>query len=245
MTEETGLYNNVAALRNVASLITLIDRVQNRTYGLPGMATYYGPSGYGKTTAATYSINACDTCHVEAKALWTTKTLLVEIVRELGLKPARTQSELFDQAAQALGESGRPLLLDEADHLMRDRLIEVVRGLHEASGAPVILIGEEGLPQALRRWERVHGRMLDWVAAQPATMEDVTLLARCYCPGVELAEDLRHRLLRESRHSIRRVSINLAAVKESALAQGVERMGLDDFRGRFFTGEAPAPRRIA
>lgn len=245
MYDTAGLYNNVAPLRNVAALLALIERLTDRPFGLPGMATFYGPSGYGKTTSATYSINRYNSCHVEAKALWSTKTLLVEIVKELGLKPERTQPALFDQAAQNLGETGRPLLLDEADHLMKDRMIEVVRGLHEASGTPVILIGEEGLPQALRKWERVHGRMLDWVAVQPATAEDVTHLARIYCAGIEVTPELAQKVLIAARHSIRRVSINLSLIREDALRKGLTRMRPEDFDGKFFTGEAPAPRRIA
>ncbi len=244
MSEEPRLYNSVAPLRNVAALLALIDRVQNRAHGLPGMATFYGPSGWGKTTAAVYATNRFRACHIQIQSLWRTKTMLQEIVTELGLRPARTAPELFNQAAQQLAISGRPLLLDEADHLAQDKMIEVVRGLYEASGVAVILIGEELLPTKLQKWERVHGRMLDWVAAEPASLADVGHLAPIYAPGVEIAEDLRAAVLDASRRSIRRVSINLAMIYEHARVHGRTRVSRAEWgKTSFFTGEAPAPRR--
>lgn len=243
MTEATRLYNSVAPLRNVAALLALIDRVQTRAYGLPGMATFYGPSGWGKTTAAIYATNKHQACHVQAQAFWRPKTVLHEIIIELGLRPARTIPDMFNQAAEELARSGRPLLLDEADHLAKDQAIELARGLCEASGVPVILIGEELLPQKLQKWERVHGRMLDWVAAEPAGKSDVTHLAPIYAPGVTLADDLRDRVLEVSRQSIRRVSINLTLIDEFARVKGLKKVSMADWKGKLFTGEAPPPRK--
>lgn len=241
---ESVVYQNVAPLRNVAALLSLIHQVQNRHFGLPGMAVFYGPSGWGKTTAATYAINKFDACHIEIKSLWRTKSVLEQIALELGLRPAKTAPALFEQVSDKLGKSQRPLLLDEADYLCRDQVIEVVRGLHEASGVPVILIGEELLPQKLQRWERVHGRMLAWVAAQEAELADVGHLAPIYCEGVEVAPELKSRLLIESQRSIRRVSINLALIKEFAARKGLRKIGEKEWAGQtFFTGEAPPPRR--
>ena len=243
MTDDARLYNSVAPLRNVAALLTLVDRVNNRGHGLPGMATFYGPSGYGKTTAGVYATNKYRACHIQVQSLWGRKTLLQEIVIELGHRPARTAPEMFKQAAEELARSGRPLLLDEADHLTKDAMIEVVRGLYDASNVPVILMGEELLPQKLMRFDRVHSRMLSWVAAEPASITDVVHLAPIYAPGIEVAEDLRADLLAASRRSIRRVAINLAQINEFALVRGLARVSSQDWKGSFFTGEAPAARR--
>ncbi|PTE20248.1 ATP-binding protein [Cereibacter changlensis] len=238
------LYESVAPLRNVSALMTLIDRVQHRAFGLPGMATFYGPSGFGKSTAAVYATNAFRACHVEVQPLWRSKQLLAGIAFELGLRPARTAADIFEQVSRELSVNQRPLLIDEADRLIRDDMVEVVRGLYEASAVPVILIGEEELPVKLMRWERVHGRMLDWVAAQPADLSDVTQLAPIYASGITLGDDLKARLLEQSSGSHRRVSTNLSHVKETALTLGLTTVGLKDWGARaFFRGEAPPPRR--
>ena len=39
MTQANGLYNSFAPLGNVAAMVELVMRLQNRTRGLPGMAT--------------------------------------------------------------------------------------------------------------------------------------------------------------------------------------------------------------
>lgn len=239
------LFGNVAPLKNVAALLGLIDRVQNRVSGLPGMATFYGPSGRGKSTAATYAENELGALHVEVQPLWRAKNLLAGIAAHLEIsKPARTAAAIFEQVSDALLKAQRPLLIDEADRLMRDDMVEVVRGLYEASSAPIILIGEEELPVKLMRWERVHGRMLDWVAVQPADMMDLTQLATIYAPGIDIADDLKQVILDNSRRSHRYLSNNLARVAEHALTRGLSRLTKADCaKLKFFSGEAPSPRR--
>ncbi len=244
MQQEPRLYNSVAPLRNVAALVALIDRVQSRQSGLPGMATFYGPSGYGKTTAATYAANKFDAYCVQVKWCWTGKKLCQAILTDLSIPPAGTIADMVDQISEEIARSGRPLLIDEADHLIKRNMIELVRDIYESSGAAVILIGEELLPQKLQKWERVHGRMLDWVPAEPGSMADVGHLAPIHCAGVELDEALKKKLLAVSANSIRRICVNLDRVAEFARTRGVNSVSLKDWgRGDFFTGTAPAPRR--
>jgi DNA transposition AAA+ family ATPase len=244
MTETRTLYNSVAPLANVARLTQLVERLTSRAYGLPGLGCYYGRAGSGKTTAGVYATNRFDAVHVEALPFGGVKQLLTMIVVELGQKVVRpTVPQLFEVAAEQLARTQRPLILDEADHLLTDKMIETVRRLHDVSGAPVILMGEELLPQKLQRWERVHGRILSWVGAEAATIEDVGHLAPIYCPGVAIAPDLRQAILAASRGSIRNVSTNLANVSEFAAVRGLQKLDLAAWGGAaFHTGEAPVPR---
>ncbi|WP_353429459.1 ATP-binding protein [Paracoccus denitrificans] len=246
MMDGTPLFNSVAPLRNVGALVELTDRVQKRRHGLPGMATFYGPSGYGKTTAAIYAANRFSAYQVQVKSAWTAKKLCTAILQDLALPPARTIADMVDQIAEEIAKSGRPLFIDEADQLVARNMIEIVRDIYESSGAAIILIGEELLPQKLQKWERVHGRMLDWVGAEPGDLADVGHLARIYCPGVQLDEDLKKLLLKESNASIRRICVNLDRVREFALTKGLKAVGRGDWgKSGFFTGHAPAPRRIS
>lgn len=246
MTERGELYNTVAPLANVTRLMALIDRAQNRGPGLPGLGCFYGRAGLGKTTAGIYATNTLNACHVEALPFGGLKKLMEMIVTELGLRPKRLIPDLFDQAAQELAMTGRPLIIDEADHILSTKTIEAVRHLHDKSGAPVILMGEELLPQRLQAWERVHGRMLAWVEAEPATLDDVGHLARVYAPDVEIAPELREAVLTSSKASMRYISTNLAALAEFAAVRGLRRMTLADWGGgAFHTGEPPTLRRGA
>ena len=235
--------NSVAPLANVVRLVQLIERCKSRAHGLPGMGCFHGRAGLGKTTSGIYATNSFNACHVEAMPIGGVKGLLTMIVAELGLKPASTSSALFDQAAQELAVSGRPLIIDEADKILHETPIEIVRRLHDVSQAPVILMGEEALPQMLQRWERVHSRILSWVGAEAATADDVEHLVKIYAGGVALGADLKAALLAASNGSIRNVSTNLAHVREYALTRGLKNVDLGDWgKAPFHTGIAPSPR---
>lgn len=243
--ENTGGYGTIAPLRNVSALAALIERVQGRTHGLPGIGTFYGPSGFGKTMAAIYCTNVFGCVTVQVKSCWSRKNLCEAILAEIGQPAGPTIARQLDQIADHLAVTDRPLIVDEADFLVQRGLIEIVRDVHEASGAPVILIGEELLPQKLRTWERVHGRILDWVAAQPGDLSDVGHLARIYAAGIAVAPELQAQILAASRGSIRRICVNLDRVREFAATRGLRAVGLPDWTGQdWFTGAAPEVRRF-
>jgi DNA transposition AAA+ family ATPase len=243
--ERQALYNSVAPLRNVGALAALIDRVKGRTNSLPGMGTYYGPSGFGKTMAAVYCTNRFQAITVQVKSAWSKKTLCEAILAEIGLPAGPTIARMLDQISDHLAITDAPLLIDEADFLVQRNMIEIVRDIYEGSGAPVILIGEELLPQKLRAWERVHGRILDWVAAQPGAMTDVAHLAKVYAPGIAIAADLQAKLLAASRGSIRRICVNLDRLREFAATRGLTAVNAADWGSQqFFTGTAPEVRRF-
>lgn len=246
MTDDKRLYNSVAPLRNVAALVTLVEKVRSRAIGLPGMAVFYGPSGYGKTTASVYAANRFQAYSVQVKSAWKQRLFCEAILHEMGLKPRGTIGHMVQQISEHLARTDAPLLIDEVDFLVTQRSIEIVRDIYEGSGAPVILIGEELLPQKLREWERVHGRILDWVAAEPGSIDDVQHLAPIYAAGVDVGDDLAAAILAKSGGSIRRICVSLANAAEFALVRGLSRLGARDLPEKnLFTGEAPRPRRVA
>ncbi len=248
MTQANGLYNSFAPLGNVAAMVELVMRLQNRTPGLPGMATYYGKSGLGKTTAAIWAGHKFRAHHVELKSRWTPKHFCEKVMEELGLDVGKrmTVSKMIDAISEQLGRTQRPLLIDEADYLLRHDMVEIARDFYEGSGAPVILIGEEHLPKKLEQYERVHGRMLDWVGAQTGTLDDVGFLAPLYAPGAEISAELQAAILEASRNSIRRISSNLAKVGEFAATRGLKAVGLAEWGDTpFVQASAPNGRNYA
>ncbi len=234
----------IAPLRNVALFSALVDRVMERPSGLPGMATFHGKSGLGKSCCAIYAANKSRAYYVQVRSVWTRKHMLVSILGEMGIRPAATIPQMMDQVGEQLSLSGRPLIIDEADYLLAKGMIEVVRDIYESSLAAIILIGEEGLPQALQKFERVHGRMLDWQAALPATENDARTLAKLYCPQTTVGDDLLTHNLESSGGSVRRICVNLDRVREFAATRGLQAVGMKDYQGDIFTG-SPAGRRAA
>lgn len=235
-----------APLRNMALFYELIERVMKRDPHLPGMACFSGHSGYGKTFSAVWAANRARAFYVELGETWTRKTLCVSILRELGL-PNISQSSLPDLVSAIVDrlaeERDRPLIIDEADFLAKKGMIDLVREIHDKSQAPVILIGEEMLPQKLQRFERTHNRMLDWVSAVPCDRTDTKQLVKLYAPGIDIIDDLLEAVMKASDGRARRIAVNLARIRERATLNGKSRMSLADWGSDpMFTGEPPRRR---
>lgn len=232
-----------AALKNVLAMMQLVEKLRSRPPHLPNIGVMHGPSGYGKSWAATYAENRTRAIRVEVCDSWTRKTLLKAILFELGTEmPRGTVADMAGRAVELLGEDlHRPLLIDEADKLVDKGMVELVRELAEFSQVPVVLIGEEALPTKLARVERVHNRVLDWAPAQPCDLEDTRKLAALYVGRLTISDGLLHRVWLESEGRARRIVTNLHHIAEWARNHGSQNVD-EGYDGRIYTGEAPTPR---
>lgn len=238
-----GMDLTTAPLANVSLCGIALTRAMERPSHLPGMVCFYGPSGWGKTTAATYVSLVNRAYYIQCQDSWVRKAILVNILRVMGIQPAHSLWEMTEQVCEQLAKSGRPLIVDELDKLVDKKAVELIRDIYEGSGATILLIGEEQLPAKLTRWERFHGRILDWVPAQPTDLEDARHLKRLYHPKIEVQDDLLERIVTASKGSARRVVVNLAKVEEFSRETGLQSIGMADWGSRtFFTGDAPTRR---
>ena len=250
MTDENIASANVVPLRgatgtapiaNVQLCASTLRRAVERPAHLPGMVCFFGPSGFGKSVAACYAANKTRAYYVMCQSSWTRRALMLHILREMGVQPAKNIYEMAEQAANQLTLSGRPLIIDELDHVVSRGMVELIRDIHESSNAGILLIGEESLPVKLRRWERFHGRVLHWQPALPASLDDAAKLRDLYCRKVEVAHDLLKRIHELSRGSVRRVCVNLDLIQETSIKAGLSKVDLAAWGDReLFTGEAPA-----
>lgn len=246
MNEQTEKRQTLAPLRNVSRMLALVDRLQSRGDGVPGMGCFYGFSGLGKSMASSFVANSTGAIHVQVKSVWTHKRLCEAILEELGLQARGTAADMVDRIAEALAIDNLPLLIDEADFLVKKGMIEIVRDLYEMSETAVVLIGEELLPQKLKRWERVHGRIRSWVSAELADDRDFDLLRDIRCPGIEIEPKLEAAIKKASNGSARRIVVNLDEVEEISRRVGRESVGLKDWGDHpLYTGEAPLGRGYA
>lgn len=243
-----GLDVNTAPLSVVSTARTLLATAQNREKYLPGMVVLYGPSGFGKSTACAYLQNKHFAYYVECRSVWSKKALLENTIYAIfgrAYAKANTIAGMLDQICEQLCKSRRPLIIDEMDHIVEKAAVEIVRDIYEASGTPMLLVGEEGLPGKLVKWERFHGRILDWKAAPAADLDDARTLAGFYCHGVEVRNDLLELIHGKAKGSVRRITINLERAKQEAISQGIASIGLKEWgKKELFSGEAPCPRSL-
>lgn len=230
----------IAPLTNVALCSRALEAAINRPAHLPGIVAFYGYSGIGKSVSAAYAANSHRAYYVEVKRTWTGKALLQNILKEMGIKPAKVMYNMSDQISEQLALSGRPLIIDEMDHIVARNYVEIVRDIYGSSEAPILIIGEENLENNLRSYERFHNRILDWVPAQPASLSDIQQLVSLYCSDVQIADDLLASIQTQCKGGIRRVCVNLERVRQFALTEGLDEVDLAAWGKRaLFTGVAP------
>ena len=247
MTQEAsgaGINPTVAPLTNVALTLQALQRAQGRARGLPGIVVLHGPSGWGKSTAAAFAAVQTRAYYVQMQSIWTRRSFLEAVGREMGLAAAPTLPGLAGQIAEQLVMSGRPLIIDEADVLADSASgAGVIKDLYESTLGTVLLIGEEKLPHKLTRYERLHGRVLDWVGAQPASLGDARALTRIYAGGLDIADDLLAELVSRAKGSVRRIAVNLDRIRAEARSLGWQQVDLALWGARaIYTGEPPARR---
>ena len=235
-------HRTIAPLKNVAVCVNALTMVTQRDRFLPGMACFYGPAGWGKSFSAAYVANRFRAFYIECKSVWTKRAIVEAILKEMGLDAEGPIYRMVERIAEHLVATGRPLIIDEFDHIVLKKAVEIVRDIYDASDAPILLIGEEMLPMKIRKWERFSSRVLHYAPAQPADVADARVLQDIYCPNVQIADDLIQSITRAAKGSVRRIAVNLAQVKEFSRKTGRKQIGLKDYTQPLYTGEAPTRR---
>lgn len=243
-TAAVNAFSTTAPLRNVSLCATALDIAVKRELHLPGMVVFHGPSGYGKSTAAAFVANRHRAYYVEVKANWTRRFFVQAILKQMGMPDERgTIPDLIEKICEQLVLSQRPLIVDEMDNVVARRMVDIVEDIYRGSAAPMMLIGEERLPAKLQQWEKFHGRVLEWVGAQPVQLDDARHLLRLYVKRIEIADDLLEHLVNIAEGSARRIVTNLDRIAQAAVGEGVARMDRARWGDRpLYTGKAPAPR---
>lgn len=235
----------LAALKNVSGFMSLVLKVQKRAPSLPNIGVMYGYSGLGKTYGTIYAQNKTNAVRVEVGESWNKKSFVRAVLREAGVaEPKGATSDLMEQAIIALSEHpSRPLIVDEADKLVDKGLIELVREIAEHSQIPVLLVGEEALPQKLARVERVHNRVLSWYPAEACDFADCKKLADIFLAGIPVEDALLDVVREKAQGRARRVVVTLSSMSDwYANNRPAEGLTLESYKGEIFTGEAPAAR---
>ncbi|WP_282094342.1 AAA family ATPase [Epibacterium ulvae] len=246
MAQTTIQQNSIAPLRNVQLFHVMMQQLDDRSDGAPGMGVFYGPAGFGKSQASIWSATRRRACLVQCESTWTPTALCHAILEELGVKATPPVWRMSKQIQTALASENIPLIIDEADYVVTRKYIELIRDIYEKSLVPVVLIGEENLPQKLRKWDRFNSRILVREGAQPMGGEDFATLAGVRCPDLEMSTDLEAKIIEVSKGSARWVVVNLDFVHRTAKKLGKSTLSLSDIDERKLqSGEAGPPRRFA
>ena len=187
----------------------------------PTMAMVTGRAGRGKTEAAKkYAVDE-QAVYIPPLNIMSPVMMLREICFDLAsLKPHNTAA-CIEIIASELSRQQRLVIVDEAD-LLQMKVLEMLRGLNERCGCPVLLIGEEGLKSKIATRRRLFSRIRRSMEFGPVTQPDLTLFYK-QALGLEIEPRVAAVLYRHCRGDWRpAITTALAierAVKASKLAQ--------------------------
>jgi len=214
----------IAPTSNIGLVHTLMEQLTGRAAGLPGIGAFYGRSGLGKSFGASYASHPAgfNGIYVSCRSFETKKSFAEQICKSIGITAKGNIPLIVDAIVEVLSITNRPLIVDEVDYIVESRTLELIRDIHDASGAAILLIGEEHLPAKLKRHERFDNRVLTWQPAAVCSSGDFDLLAKQYAGDIQVSADLKKRVLAETNGITRRVVVNLENIKRWCDRKGVK-----------------------
>ena len=122
-----------------------------------------GAAGLGKTVAVkNYVRNFADSILIESDSGYNAKSLLLEIHKRLGLSGKGSVYKLMDEVITKLHNSGRLLIIDEAENVPYSAL-EMTRRIHDKTGIGILLVERSILFENLRgynnQYEQLYSRV--------------------------------------------------------------------------------------
>jgi DNA transposition AAA+ family ATPase len=177
-----------ARTQNVKNFINMMNNLQNRAEGVPGMALVYGEPGLGKTQAVIWWATQNNAAFIRSTNLMSGRWLLEEIAEELGEVPFFRSSDLFKQCIRQLKEDPKVIIVDEIDYLATDtNAIETLRDIHDKTGVPIVLVGMGQADKKLMRYRHLYDRISEKIKFEPFTHKDVGDIVEQICE-VEMTE---------------------------------------------------------
>jgi DNA transposition AAA+ family ATPase len=140
----------------------------------------YGEAGLGKTLAVKeYTKHYLDAILIESDPGYMPKSLLLEIHRRLGLSGKGCAYDLMEEVIRKLNNSGRLLIIDEAENLPY-KALEATRRIHDKTGIGILLVGMPVLVENLRgsrnQYKQLYSRVGYSKSLNRLSSSDVTTI---------------------------------------------------------------------
>ena len=224
----------VSVTNNISSLLRAIEALQHRGMRQEGMGLYYGEPGTGKTTALAYVQQRTDAAAVRACSTWSTNSMLGQLLLELNLDPTGSSHNRLMRVAEHLSLYPRPLMVDEADYLLRSpSQFDVLRDIYDIARIPVVLVGMEDAAQKINshpRMTRHRRRITQWIKTQPLARSEMDGVVNDICE-VGVDAPLIDRIHAETHGNMGRVITALATVEHTGQSNDLAIVQLNHMAG--------------
>lgn len=174
------------------SIVKYISEIGRLCHTKGKIGVCVGRAGLGKTVAVKeYTKNALDAILIESDSGYTAKSLLKEIHRRLALSGKGSVYDLMGEVVNKLNQSGRLLIIDEAENLPY-RALEITRRIHDKTGVGVLLVGRNILFENLRgfnnQYDQLYSRVKYHKLLDRLLIQDVVKILESAGQDPKLAE---------------------------------------------------------
>ena len=164
---------------NVKRFITMMNNLQNRAEGVPGMGLVYGEPGLGKTQTINWWAFKNNAILVRCTQLMSARWLLSEILEEMGEIYGYKISDCFKLVVRNLLVNPQIIIIDEIDYLTVDsRAVETLRDIHDKTNVPVVLVGMINAKSRLKKFNHLYDRLSEIVKFEKFSKNDIKTIVQ-------------------------------------------------------------------
>lgn len=164
---------------NVKRFITMMNNLQNRAEGVPGMALVYGEPGLGKTQTINWWAFKNNAILVRCTQLMSARWLLSEILEEMGEIYGYKISDCFKLVVRNLLVNPQIIIIDEVDYLTIDsRAVETLRDIHDKTNVPIVLVGMINAKSRLKKFNHLYDRLSEIVKFEKFSKNDIKTIVQ-------------------------------------------------------------------
>ena len=164
---------------NVKRFITMMNNLQNRAEGVPGMGLVYGEPGLGKTQTINWWAFKNNAILVRCTQLMSARWLLSEILEELGEIYGYKISDCFKLVVRNLLVNPQIIIIDEVDYLTVDsRAVETLRDIHDKTNVPIVLVGMINAKSRLKKFNHLYDRLSEIVKFEKFSKNDIKTIVQ-------------------------------------------------------------------
>lgn len=179
----------------------------------------YSQAGRGKTRTSRWYAARNNCIFIRILTIWRSGELdfLKTFMKELNiLSPPGRKGPAFAKVVDALLKNPRPVFLDEVEK-MSQVFLDLVRDIADSAGVPVIMIGEEALPDYMERNRRVWSRTFQQLEFKSIEIADIIMYAG-ESAGLKLSIPVAQMLHKASEGDFRLVKRDLLGLAHAANA---------------------------
>lgn len=161
---------------NVSRFRQAMTALEDMEKGQLGIALCWGQAGRGKTFAVQNHHAVHGGVYLRVWEDWSQHSFMQALAFEVTGQRPHGANNCKVRVVEALGAAPQTIYVDEADRLHIKR-IEDLRDIHDLTGCPVVLVGEEELLGLFGERRRIWSRVTQEVRFGPVNESDVAMYA--------------------------------------------------------------------